>query len=160
MKSMVLFLCLLSCACAHKTKENAKSKINGALTTPLKDLNLIQEKIPHNLLEARKNPYAIQDSSCDQLQSEIQALNKVLAPDIDQPVKTKAQGLERGVEALGNESIKAIRRTTESLIPYRSWVRKLTGAEKSSKIVADAIWAGNLRRAFLKGYSAQVCKEN
>lgn len=160
MKLLILFLCFLSCACAHKSKEDAKDEINGALTAPLKDLNLIQEKIPHNLLEARKNPYTIADYSCDQLQEEIHALDKVLAPDIDQPVKEKAQGLDRGVEVLGDESIKAIRRTTESLIPYRSWVRKLTGAEKSSRIVADAIGAGNLRRAFLKGYRAKSCKEN
>jgi len=39
----------------------------------------------------------------------------------------------------------------ESLIPYRSWVRKLSGAERASKAVAAAISAGMVRRGFLKG---------
>jgi hypothetical protein len=37
------------------------------------------------------------------------------------------------------------------VVPYRGWVRKLTGAERYSKEVAAAIAAGTVRRAFLKG---------
>jgi hypothetical protein len=36
-------------------------------------------------------------------------------------------------------------------IPFRGWVRKLSGAEKHERLVRDAITAGAVRRAYLKG---------
>jgi len=39
----------------------------------------------------------------------------------------------------------------EGVIPFRGWVRKLTGAERHDKLVANAIGAGRVRRAYLKG---------
>jgi hypothetical protein len=36
-------------------------------------------------------------------------------------------------------------------VPFRGWVRKLSGAERYSKEVAAAIAAGTVRRAYLKG---------
>jgi hypothetical protein len=36
-------------------------------------------------------------------------------------------------------------------VPFRGWVRKLSGAERYSRQVAAAIAAGAARRAFLKG---------
>ena len=44
-----------------------------------------------------------------------------------------------------------VRHTAEGLIPFRGWVRKLSGAERYSKQVLDAITAGIIRRAYLKG---------
>lgn len=37
------------------------------------------------------------------------------------------------------------------MIPFRGWVRKLSGAERHSRKVEAAIAAGTVRRAFLKG---------
>lgn len=37
------------------------------------------------------------------------------------------------------------------MIPFRGWVRKLTGAERYSRKVSAAIAAGAIRRAYLKG---------
>jgi len=36
-------------------------------------------------------------------------------------------------------------------VPFRGWLRKLSGAELHSKKVAKAIAAGTIRRAFIKG---------
>jgi DNA-binding PucR family transcriptional regulator len=160
-KAWIFFLCLIAAACStSRDTEKDREEINSALTSPLKDLNLIREKIPDVLLAAEKNPYAIPlESDCKNLESEIDALDKVLAPDIDQKTKTETGIVQSGVEAIGDASLDAIRRTTESVIPYRSWVRKLTGAERSSKLVGNAIRAGNLRRAFLKGLRVKSCSE-
>lgn len=66
--------------------------------------------------------------------------------------------IERGTDAAGGAAVGALRRTAEGVIPFRGWVRKLTGAERYSKRVAAAIAAGTVRRAFLKGLSvAQNC---
>lgn len=163
MKNFVLVMVCISCVACSSNRDTKKDtdQINQAITSPFKDLNLLREKIPDVLLKASENPYALTETeNCDSVTAEIHSLNKALAPDIDQPVKKSDDNhIERGANALGDASIKALKRTTESLVPYRSWVRKLTGAEKSSQVVEDAINAGNLRRAFLKGYSAQVCKE-
>lgn len=167
MKKLVIMLFGFYCvACSHnpeKTSED-KKKIDHAITAPLKDLNLLREKIPEVLLAADKNPYALSEApvTCERIDQEIKALDQVLAPDIDHPKKKKIKEdnhLERGAEVVGEASINAIRRTTESLVPYRSWVRKLTGAERESKLVARAIKSGNLRRAFLKGFKASSCKQ-
>ncbi len=45
----------------------------------------------------------------------------------------------------------AVRRTTEGVIPFRGWVRKLTGAERVERRVQAAVTAGTIRRAYLKG---------
>jgi hypothetical protein len=51
-----------------------------------------------------------------------------------------------------------VRHTAEGLIPFRGWVRKLSGAERHSRLVAEAVAAGMTRRAYLKGLGqAQGC---
>ncbi|MDZ4318955.1 MAG: hypothetical protein U1A07_08985, partial [Phenylobacterium sp.] len=40
---------------------------------------------------------------------------------------------------------------TQDVIPFRGWVRKLSGAEQHDNLVRDAIIAGGVRRAYLKG---------
>lgn len=162
MKTLSLILCCILCvACTTRDTDKDKKEINNALTSPLKDLNLIREKIPEVLLKAEEDPYAVPVvSSCQGLKQEIQALDQVLAPDIDQKNEKTSDRLQLSADAVGDASLDAIKRTTESVIPYRSWVRKLTGAERASKMVANSIKAGNLRRAFLKGFAAKSCSES
>jgi len=162
MTKLITIMFLLTCtSCAtHKdTAKQDKENLNNAVVAPLKDLNLVKDKIPAVLLDIQKNPYLLpaSDISCEQLNEEIAALDLVLAPDIDAIKSEKENQLDRGAKAISKASLSAIQRTTESLVPYRSWVRKLTGAERTSIIVAKAIKAGNLRRAFLKGYKAKSC---
>jgi hypothetical protein len=59
--------------------------------------------------------------------------------------------IEQGGEAAGAAAVDALQRTAEGVIPFRSWIRKISGAEQYSKRVASAIAAGTARRAFLKG---------
>lgn len=150
----ILILTLMVCACSTNKKNEPKSdvpkQIGAAVTAPLSDLNLIQTAIPPVLRSAQKNPYAIpENTSCDAVAKEITALNEVLGADLDTPVSKKDDGLlERNVVS---ESVSAIRRTTESAVPFRNWVRKLSGAERKSNAVKSAITAGSIRRAYLKG---------
>ena len=51
----------------------------------------------------------------------------------------------------GGAAVGALRGAAEGVVPFRGWVRKLSGAERYSKDVAAAIAAGTIRRAFLKG---------
>jgi hypothetical protein len=158
MKLIGIFVAgLLVSACAsHNTKiksvytNDASEKIEAAVTIPLADLNLIETRIPPVLGAALKIPYAAPiDTSCENLAKEITALDEALGADLDTPVTKKNEGLIARSFVAG--SVSAIRKNTEGVVPYRNWVRKLSGAERKSKTVASAISAGGIRRAYLKG---------
>lgn len=136
-------------ACAS----DSPARIGNAATTPLSDLNIVRGDIPKILETAQKQPYlAPADQSCAAISSEIHQLDEVLGADLDAPTMANAPTLmERGVEAAGNSAVGALQRTAEGLIPFRGWVRKLSGAERHSRRVSEAIAAGSIRRAFLKG---------
>ena len=134
-------------------------KVVSAVTTPLSDLNLIRDTIPEVLLTAMQAPYAVNDKhNCDSLRLEIHTLTTVLGPDFDATMNdNKQDAATLGKEIMTN----ALQSSAQSVIPFRSWVRKLTGAEKQSKQVAAAIAAGTVRRAFLKGQLAGgSCRES
>lgn len=129
-------------------------RVGQAAITPLSDLNVVQEKIPEVLRHAKKvGPYAAPEKlECAVVQEEINRLTAVLGPDIDDPnTKNKLSLLDRGTDAAEDYGVGFVRRTVEGMVPFRSWVRKLTGAEKHSKEVASSIIAGGVRRAYLKG---------
>lgn len=154
MKTIVtLSLALLLSACStQKSSPNSDTpkQIGDAVTAPLKDLNLVQTAIPNPLRAAQKNPYAMPvDTSCAALVKEISALDEVLGTDLDTPTIDKNDSLL--VRNVVSESVSAIRKTTEGAVPFRNWVRKLSGAERKSRAVAAAITAGSIRRAYLKG---------
>ncbi len=127
--------------------------MSEAASSPLNDLNLVRAKIPPVLLLAQKAPYAPPvDPSCGGLAHEIRQLDAALGPDLDAPSGPGDHGLvERGRSEAGEAAVGAVRHTAEGLIPFRGWVRKLSGAERYSKQVLDAITAGIVRRAYLKG---------
>ena len=136
-----------------ESQSKTGAEIGQAVTTPLSDFNLIRAEIPPVLAAAQKGPYnAPTDASCASLTADIQSLDAVLGPDLDTPPTATNPGLiERGTGAAGNAAVGALRGAAEGIVPFRGWVRKLSGAERYSKDVAAAIAAGTIRRAFLKG---------
>lgn len=149
MRLSTLVLVLMLSACATKTQ----SRVTSAATTPLSDLNIVREDIPEVLEYARHHPYqAPADKACSSITGEIAKLDEVLGSDLDAPDSGEGPSLmDRGTDAAENSAIGALQRTAEGLIPFRSWVRKLSGAERYSRKVSSAIAAGSIRRAFLKG---------
>lgn len=155
---LVLAALLGLSACASHPDTGAR--VGSAATAPLNDLNLVKDKIPAVLLEAQAAPYkAPEDASCAGLLAALRPLDEALGPDIDAPSERNEQGLaEKGGEALGDAALDALKRTAEGVLPFRGWLRKLSGAERYSRDVAAAVIAGRSRRAFLKGMgAAQAC---
>lgn len=134
-------------------RNGTDTKLAQAVTAPLTDLNLVREAIPPVLQAAQKAPYGPPaDGSCPTLAREVEALDAALGADLDATASgTDPTLAERGAEAATDAVIGAVRNTTEGVIPFRGWVRKLTGAERYAKEVAAAIAAGTIRRAYLKG---------
>lgn len=148
--SFVFIAALVACSTTDQ------SKVNTAVTTPLSDLNLVSAPIPEALVAAQRAPYAMPtDSDCKALALEIKGLDEVLGADLDAPQSEANRSLlERGTDITSAAAVGALQRTAEGVIPFRGWVRKLTGAERYSTRVAAAITAGGVRRAFLKGVRA------
>jgi len=165
MKAALAFAPALFLAACASTPEPGKStadeRIGQAATTPLSDLNLVRAEIPAVLLAAAKAPYGPPaEPGCKNLGDQIAALDAVLGADLDKTPTAKDPSLVvRGSAAVGDAAFDALRRTAESVVPFRSWIRKLSGAERYSKDVAAAIAAGTVRRAYLKGLGqAQGCE--
>lgn len=153
---IVAVLGLTACA----SKPDAGARVGSAAAAPLNDLNLVKDKIPEVLLEAQAAPYKRPaDASCAGLLLALKPLDEALGPDIDAASLRAEQGMvDKGGEVLGDAAVDAIKRTAEGLLPFRGWLRKLSGAERYSKEVAAAVMAGRSRRAFLKGMgAAQFC---
>lgn len=155
-------LSLLLAACATSGTQRPASgpdlnqttdRIVEAAATPLTDLNLVRAEIPSVLVTAQKAPYALPvDRSCAALALEIQALDAVLGADLDTPPTESNPGLvERGAALASDAAVGAVRDAAQDVVPFRRWVRQLSGAERYAKDVAAAIDAGTIRRAFLKG---------
>ncbi len=142
MKTMLLLLAALTLtACASGEKS-----VRDAANAPLQDLNVVRAEIPPLLSAAQKAPYAVPaDRSCAALDIDVQALDAALGADLDTaPSDNNPSLIERSA---GD----ALRSAAQNVIPYRGWVRKLSGAERYSRDVAAAIAAGTVRRAYLKG---------
>ncbi len=158
---MAALFCLLALmACSKPEATPLGKELVGAVTMPLNDLNLVHDKIPPVLISAQKGPYsAPADPTCAGLKAEILLLDAALGADLDAPGHHDDRNLlEKGKDAAEKAAVNHVRSAAESLIPYRGWVRKLSGAERFSQQVTRAIAAGIVRRAFLKGLGqAQGC---
>ncbi len=137
---------------ARDTKSKTPQKFEDALTSPLADLNLVRTPIPDILHQAQIYPYAAPtDQTCDSLTAQVQALNIALGADLDAATGPQASDLEKGVDALENVTMAALKGTFEGFVPFRGWIRKISGAESYAREVVAAIAAGTVRRAYLKG---------
>jgi len=114
--------------------------------TPITDLNLANDSIPPVLLAAAASPYDTAGiRSCSQLTAAIGSLDSVLGPDMD-IAEQHNERLSPGVVA---KSVVA------SFIPFRGILREVTGAADHQRQFEAAIYAGAVRRGFLKGLGQQ-----
>lgn len=152
MRRVLVLSCLIlvaGCSTARQVGEG----FGDAATQPLVDLNVRRDQIPTVLLQAQANPYDRRNlNQCTTIGAEVARLDEALGPDRDEPARPDNPTLnERAQDALAEAALDAIRDATTDFIPYRSWIRALTGAQARSKAVQDAVEAGRLRRAYLKG---------
>ena len=148
-KSAILTLALLCAACASQPASKTSSMsegMAGAVTQPFRDLNIMREEQQAALLQAAAAPYKPPED-CVRGERELVSLNEALGPDID-----ASAGAKSGVgEFVGEFAIDAVRGVTS--LPFRGIVRRLTGADKREKAAKTAVFAGALRRAYLKGFA-------
>lgn len=142
-------------------KDSGSSLMQKA-SQPLNDLNLLESRIPTVLTAAaQKGAYAVPtDVSCAALRAELGELDAALGPDIDAPLVPGSDPnlVVQAVGYVGQKAVDTVSSTVNTMVdgvlPLRSWVRKLSGAERYSSEVAAAVSAGRIRRPFLKGWAA------
>lgn len=129
-------------------------RLGSGPNTPLHDFNLAAIAIPPVLRDARAHPYALPpDLSCAELATYIIALDDVLGPDIDAPANESSAG-----DMVGDAATSAFQGMLDGLVPFRHWVRRLSGADQHARDITASLAAGSARRAFLKGVSlARAC---
>jgi len=125
-----------------------------AIKAPLRDLNLSKVKIPA-VLAALTTPYDLDESAtCDAINQEIKQLGVELGPDwaenSEQQLSSSKKLTEKISDTASNELVKALSSAT-SIIPFRSLIRRISGAKRHEKKLYKAYALGWQRRAFLKG---------
>lgn len=159
--AFVLTVTLLSAGAAQGADRGVmqeKDTLRDAALAPLEDLNLKQKGIPDVLLRARADPYDMEGlSRCEPIAGEIGRLDGALGPDLDEApapdTRTRAQKVGGAIKDAG---ISEVRSESGGLLPFRGWVRKLTGAARHDKKVQAAIRAGEVRRGYLKGVGMRM----
>lgn len=110
--------------------------------TPLSDLNLSRDPIPEVLLAARTAPYDQAGlRNCRDLTGMVAQLDAALGPDFDTELPE-----DRNISP-GNIA----QRIVGSFIPFRGLIREISGANEHERDFREAIAAGMMRRAYLKG---------
>lgn len=129
-----------------------------AATAPLEDLNLKQKSIPPVLARAVADPYDLTGlTRCEPIAAEVGRLDAALGPDLDEapPPDTRSRG-KKVADAAYGAGVEGVRDTTRDVLPFRGWIRKLTGAAKHDRAIAKAIQSGGVRRGYLKGVGMRM----
>jgi hypothetical protein len=131
--------------------ETFTAGVGTAATAPLDDLNLRRQEVPEVLIAAHRAPYSTEGlRRCPAIIAQIDELDNALGPDVDQPEPVQGTG-----DQTANAALDVVRETATDFIPFRSWVRRLSGAAAHDRSVQAAIRAGLVRRGFLKGIAQQ-----
>jgi len=158
----VLIACLLSISLAGcvtgradgspqiQTSSQANTEnFQGAVAAPLRDLNVMRTQIPEVLLQAMADPYGRPPGrvTCPMLVELIKPLDYALGADLDEPSVDEDDVMDKGRGA----ALTAVAGVASDAIPFRGWVRRLSGAQRHDALVQAAILAGGVRRGYLKG---------
>jgi hypothetical protein len=142
-------LALLASSALARSPDQKTVEWQDAAKTPLRDINVVRQKIPSVLLDAEADAYRPpRQGSCRGIGSEIRGLNDALGEDFDAPRDLTPSTRREKATSTTNIVLKG---AAGSIIPFRSWIRQLSGAERHAQAVQTAIAAGRVRRAYLKG---------
>lgn len=155
LRPIALAVCVLvtpGCAATTYSHRPGDHRVGEAIGEPFRDTGWTRENPPEVLIRAAEAPYGLpSDPECSAILNEISALDLVLGSDLDE---ADGREDESDIDASGllSGAIGGI-----IGLPYRSIVRRLSGAAGRERVLRDAIFAGMVRRAFLKGVARTAC---
>ena len=138
---------------ANPAKRTARDKAADIVTQPVRDVGVARKQIPTPLVKATEAPYSLKGlKNCRQLAAAVTELNEVLGPDFDGAAVYRENRAAKLAEAGGKTVV-------NSLIPFRSLVREVSGAAPADRRLRAAINAGFARRGYLRGvYATRGCR--
>ncbi|MEJ0058936.1 MAG: hypothetical protein WDM79_04830 [Terricaulis sp.] len=143
-------------ACTNGRTADARRGVVSAAATPIRDVGLIRPEIPP-ILRTLGYPYSTASLSagCSAVSYEIGQLDAVLGPESFQPGPAR-NIWDRSGDLVEQQAVDAFQDTAEDIIPFRSWVRRLSGASQAERDALRAFANGQQRRTFLRGYGASL----
>jgi hypothetical protein len=142
-------------ACSSGRTADTRRGVTDAAYIPLRDVGLMRPEIPL-LLRNLQYPYSTATlSDCAAITREIGQLDAVLGPESYQPGPNR-NIWDRSGDFLEEQTIDAAEGTAQDLIPFRSWVRRISGASRAEREALRAVANGQQRRTFLRGYGASL----
>lgn len=132
---------------AQTAVSEEKVTAGDVVTKPLSDFNIKKDEVPDILVAARNKPYDVTGlKKCPAISAEVAKLDAVLGDDID-----VARDDGNSTIKMGNIAKSLV----GSLIPFGGVIREISGANAQQRKWNEAIYAGSVRRAFLKGVGEQ-----
>lgn len=121
-------------------------RAEDVMLSPLADVNVRKKEVPPVLVAALADPYDLAGlKSCAGYTTAIASLDAALGDDID-VAQDKTDD-----EKMGNGAGTIAKSLIGSFIPFRGVIRQLSGANAQQRAWERALYAGSVRRAFLKG---------
>ena len=104
------------------------------------------KEVPPKLQAIQDAPYSLSGlGKCAAIIREITELDAVLGPDVNETVdKSRAKKREETAGRVAGS-------VAGSVIPFRGLIGEVTGANAERRRYAEAVYAGTVRRGFLKG---------
>jgi len=135
---------------AQEREKGDLETAGDVVTQPAIDLNLDKTEVPPVLAAIEQDPYSLEGiSTCSEVRAAVGELNAVLGDDLDTVEEDSAADKRRKTAGSVGKSI------VGGLIPFRGIVREITGAAGDERRYNQAVYAGAVRRAFLKGVGQQ-----
>lgn len=152
---VALAAALVAGGCSSGRTADTRRGVTGAATIPLRDVGLVRPEIPL-LLRDLQYPYStVTLTDCAAVSREIGQLDAVLGPESYQPGPNR-NAWDRSGDFVEEQTIEAAESTAQDLIPFRSWVRRISGASRAERDALRAVANGQQRRTFLRGYGASI----
>jgi len=151
-----LILALGVSACSTGRTADTRRGVIDATAQPLRDVNLVRQEIPM-VLRGLEYPYstATLTEGCPEIARQIASLDAVLGPESYQPGPNR-NVWDRSGDFVEDQVIEAAQDTVNDFIPFRSWIRRLSGASRAERDALRAVANGQQRRTFLRGYGASL----
>tara|TARA_R110001606_G_scaffold31158_10_gene95428 strand:- start:2498 stop:2989 length:492 start_codon:yes stop_codon:yes gene_type:complete len=112
------------------------------------------KEVPQKLMDIQDDPYSLSGlNRCAALITEVGELNEVLGPDVNETVdKSRGKKREETAARVAGSAV-------GSIIPFGGIIGEVTGANAERRRYNAAVYAGTVRRGFLKGVGLQKgCK--
>ena len=146
----------LAVSCASGRTADMRRGVTDTVAAPLRDVGIIRRDIP-TLLLTLQYPYSTASlaSGCSSVAYELGQLDAVLGPESLEPGPAR-NIWDRSGDFAEQQTMDAAQDAAEDSIPFRSWVRRISGASAAESDALRAFANGQQRRTFLRGYGSSL----